>query len=140
MHTRTLSRMHSIPPSLSLRVLTVSHPLLSTRSFFVAQQLSEADRPHCHSLRSFFLHRRHSGRLRIPADIKNWRTRLQPIRTIGEITAHIKILPARLPYLYQKLSRKATQLRLLGMTYRQIAESLYINRKTAIKACKYQGR
>ena len=69
-----------------------------------------------------------------------WRTQLQPIRTIGEISAHIKIIPARQPYLYQKLSKKATQLRLLGMTYGQISRSLYINRKTAIKACKYQGR
>jgi len=65
---------------------------------------------------------------------------LQPIRTIGEISAHIKILPAQQPYLYQKLCRKATQLRLLGMTYKQIAKSLHINRKTATKACKYQGR
>jgi len=62
---------------------------------------------------------------------------LQPIRTFGEITAHIKILPARKPYLYQKLSRKATQLRLLGMSYEQIAKSLNINRKTAVKACKF---
>ena len=65
---------------------------------------------------------------------------MQPIRTIGEITAHIKILPARQPYLYQKLSKKATQLRLLGMTYGQIAKSLNVNKKTAIKACEYQGR
>ncbi len=71
---------------------------------------------------------------------ENWRTQLQPIRTFGEITAHIKILPAQQPYLYQKLSKKATQLRLLGMSYQEIAESLHINRKTATKACKYEGR
>jgi len=65
---------------------------------------------------------------------------LQPIRTAAEITAHIKILPARQPYLYQKLSQKATQLGLLGMTYKQIAKSLNINRKTATKACKCEGR
>ena len=76
----------------------------------------------------------------VPADIENWRTQLQPIRTAAEITAHIKILPARQPYLYQKLSKKATQLRLLGMTYQQIAKSLNIHKKTAIKACKYEGR
>jgi len=70
----------------------------------------------------------------------SWRTQLQPIRTIGEITTHIKILPARQPYLYQKLSIKTTQLRLLGMSHGQIAENLNINRKTAIKACEYQGR
>jgi len=69
-----------------------------------------------------------------------WRTQLQPIRTATEITAHIKILPARQPYSYQKLSQKATQLRLLGMTYEQIAKNLNINRKTATKACEYQGR
>jgi len=69
-----------------------------------------------------------------------WRTQLQPIRTIGEISTHIKVLPVRQPYLYQKLSKKATQLRLLGMTYAQIAKSLHINRKTAIKAYEYQGR
>jgi len=44
---------------------------------------------------------------------------LQPIRTIGEITTHIKILPAHQSYLYQKLSKKATQLRLLGMSCEQ---------------------
>ena len=75
-----------------------------------------------------------------PTDIKSWRTQLQPIRTTAEITAHIKILPAQQPYLYQKLSRKATQLRLLGMPYGQIAKSLNINKKTAIKACKYGRR
>jgi len=51
---------------------------------------------------------------------------LQPIRTPAEITAHIKIFPTRQPYLYQKLSKKATQLRLLGMSYQQIAKSLNI--------------
>ena len=74
------------------------------------------------------------------SSISLWRTRLQPIRTAGEITAHIKTLPARQPYLYQKLSKKATQLRLLGMPYQQIAKSLNINRKTATKTCKYEGR
>jgi len=65
---------------------------------------------------------------------------LQPIRTASEITAHIKIFPVYQPYLYQKLSKKAIQLRLLGMTYGEIATSLNINRKTAIKAVKYEGR
>ena len=73
-------------------------------------------------------------------DIKNWRTRSQPIRTFGEITAHIKIFPVHQPYLYQKLSQKATQLRVLGMTYQQIAKSLNTNKKTAIRACKYGRR
>jgi hypothetical protein len=65
---------------------------------------------------------------------------LQPIRAAAETTAHIKILPAQQAYLYQKLSQKATQLRLLGMSYEQIAKSLHINRKTATKAYEYGGR
>jgi len=130
----------SFSPVASLRVLTVSHPLLPTRSFLVAQQLSEAGRSRCHSLRSFSIPRMRSTRLRAPADIENWRTQLQPIRTIGEITAHIKMLPARQLYLYQKLSQKATQLHLLGMTFEQIAKSLNINKKTATKACRYKRR
>jgi hypothetical protein len=68
---------------------------------------------------------------------------LQPIRTTdtepveytAEITAHIKILPVRQPHLFEKLSQKATELRLLGMTYRQIAKALKINKTTEMKAC-----
>ena len=58
------------------------------------------------------------------------------IRTSAEITAHIKIFPVHQPYLYQKLSQKAAQLRLLGMSYQQIAKSLNINKRTAMKACR----
>jgi len=116
---------------------------------------SEAGRSCCRSLRLLLIHRLRSTRLRVPLvlcvlllrftkyeqrDMNSCRTQLQPIRTFGEITAHIKIFPAHQPYLYQKLSKKATQLRLLGMTYGQIAKSLHINRKTATKACKYEGR
>jgi len=68
-----------------------------------------------------------------------WRTQLQPVQSAAEITAHIKILPVRQPYLYQKLSPKATQLRLLGMSYGQIAKSLNINRKTATKTAQGGG-
>jgi len=50
------------------------------------------------------------------------------------------VLPARQPYLYQKLSKKATQLRLLGMSYEEIGKSLNINRKTGTKAYEYGGR
>ena len=42
---------------------------------------------------------------------------LQPIWIAAEITTHIEVLPVHPPYLYHKLSRKATQLRLLGMSY-----------------------
>jgi len=37
---------------------------------------------------------------------------LQPIRTLAEISAHIKIQPVQQTYLYQKLSQKANELRL----------------------------
>jgi len=70
----------------------------------------------------------------------HWRTRLEPIRATAEITAHIKILPIRQPYFRQRLSQKATQLRLLGMSYQQIPKSLNINKRTALKACRYKGR
>ena len=69
---------------------------------------------------------------------RDWRTRLQPIRTAAEITVQIKICPARRVYLYQKFSQKAKELRLLGMSYEQIAKSLNISKKTAINACKYE--
>jgi len=68
----------------------------------------------------------------------HWRTRLQPIRTAAEITAQIKIYPVRRVYLYQKFSRKTKELRLLGMSYQQIAKSLNISKKTVICACKYE--
>jgi len=63
---------------------------------------------------------------------------LQPIRTAAEITAQIKIYPVRRIYLYQKYSQKAKELRLLGMSYEQIAKTLYISKKTAISAFKYK--
>ncbi len=119
--------------------------LLPRRSRFSA----EAGHPHWRSLSSLFFHWKHLGWLRIPRSFlfvsfltiyDSWRTQLQPIRTIGEISAYIKILPARQPYLYERFSKKATQLRLLGMTYGEIARSLNINRKTATEACKYRGR
>jgi hypothetical protein len=63
---------------------------------------------------------------------------LQPIRTAAEITAQIKINPVRRVYMYQKFSQKAKELRLLGMSYEQIAKSLNISKKTAINTCKYE--
>ena len=62
---------------------------------------------------------------------------MQRIRTASEIAAHIKILPVQQIPLYQKSAQKATQLRLLGMNYKQIAKSLNVNKKIAIRACKY---
>ena len=66
--------------------------------------------------------------------ISNWWSRSRPIRTTAEIQAHIKILPAKSPYLYQKLARKATELHLLGLSYTKIGKILGIDHKTAIKA------
>lgn len=63
---------------------------------------------------------------------------MQPIRTAAEITALIKICPIRHVYLYQKYSQKAKELRLLGMSYEQIAKNLNVSKKTAINACKYE--
>ena len=63
---------------------------------------------------------------------------MQPIRTAAEIKAQIKIYPVRRVYLYQKFSQKAKELRLLGMSYQQIAKSLNISKKTVINACKYE--
>ncbi|MHB8279717.1 MAG: hypothetical protein ACYDIA_18980 [Candidatus Humimicrobiaceae bacterium] len=63
---------------------------------------------------------------------------MQPIRTISEISADIKILPAKQIPLYQKISLKAKQLYTLGMSYRQIAKSLNIGETTVVRACKYK--
>jgi len=63
-----------------------------------------------------------------------WWTRLQPIRTVAEIHAHVKVLPAKYPYLYQKLAQKATELHLLGMSYIRISKILGIDPKTVKKA------
>ncbi len=63
---------------------------------------------------------------------------MQPILTTAEIKTQIKIYPVRLVYMYQKFSLKAKELRLLGMSYEQIAKSLNVSRKTVINACKYE--
>ena len=65
---------------------------------------------------------------------------MQPIRTIAEIPAHIKIQPAQQTYLYQNLAQKASELHLLGMTYKQIAKALKIGKNTAKKACQFERR
>ena len=63
---------------------------------------------------------------------------MQPIRTISEISAYIKIFPARQIPLYQKISLKAKQLHNLGMSFQQIAKSLKIGETTVIRACKFK--
>ena len=61
---------------------------------------------------------------------------MQPIRTISEISADIKILPAKQIPLYQKVSLKAKQLYALGMSYREIAKKLSVGETTVIRACR----
>lgn len=68
-----------------------------------------------------------------------WWTRSQPIRTFAEIHAHIKVLPANRPYLYQKLTQKATELHLLGMSYIKISKILGVDPKTIKKAIDTQA-
>ncbi|HAZ10313.1 MAG TPA: hypothetical protein DCY56_04330 [Candidatus Omnitrophica bacterium] len=53
---------------------------------------------------------------------------------MAEILAHIKILPVKHPHLYQKLTQKATELHLLGMSYLKIGKILGIDPKTVKKA------
>ena len=65
---------------------------------------------------------------------EGWWTRLQPIRTAAEIHAHIKVLPTKHPYLYQKLAQKATELHLLDMSFISIGKILNVDPKTAKKA------
>ena len=63
---------------------------------------------------------------------------MQSIRTISEMSVHIKILPVRKISLYQKISTKTKQLHALGMSYHQIAESLNTSEVTIVRACKYK--
>jgi len=53
---------------------------------------------------------------------------------MSEITATIKILPAGEPPLYLKHAQKVAELKLLGITYRQIAKSLGLGITTVKKA------
>lgn len=62
---------------------------------------------------------------------------MQPIRTTSEITANIIIQPLQRTPLYQKLAKKITELRLLGMPCKDITKSLNISKGTVIKAYKF---
>ena len=76
---------------------------------------------------------------------------MQPIRTVTEgntelvecaaqITACIKILPVKQLSLYQKLTRKATQLRLLSLSIKEITKKLGVNKGTVENALKWERR
>jgi len=62
---------------------------------------------------------------------------MQPIRTASEISAKIIIQPLQRTPLYQRLAKKITELRLLGMPRKDIAKSLNISRGTITNACKF---
>jgi orotate phosphoribosyltransferase-like protein len=53
---------------------------------------------------------------------------------MGDVVANIIIQPLQRIILYQKIERKVAELRLLGMTYKEIAKSLNVTRNTAMKA------
>lgn len=63
---------------------------------------------------------------------------MKPFRTISEISAHIKVLPASQIPLYQKISLKAKQLHTLGMSNQQIDKSLNIGETIVVRASKYE--
>ena len=62
---------------------------------------------------------------------------MQPIRTASEIQVKIIIQPLQRIPLYQKLTKKITELRLLGMPYKEIAKSLNVSKRTVSRACKF---
>ena len=62
---------------------------------------------------------------------------MQPIRTASEVHAKIIIQSLQRTYLYQRFAQKATELRLLGMSFEQIAKVLNITKKTARNAYKF---
>ena len=62
---------------------------------------------------------------------------MQPIRTASEIQVKIIIQPLQRTPLYQKLSKKITELRMLGMPCKDITKSLNISKGTVTKAYKF---
>jgi len=62
---------------------------------------------------------------------------MQPIRTASEIQVKIIIEPLQRTPLYQKLSKKITELRLLGMPCKDITKGLNISKGTVTKAYKF---
>ncbi len=112
---------------------------------------SEAGHPHCHSLRSLFFPWKRSDWLRIPLVLCVLLLRFTKydIRFMADAAATNSNFRRNnrthqntswQPYLYQNLSQQTTQLRLLGMPYPKLAKSLNINKRTAMRACKYGRR
>ena len=65
---------------------------------------------------------------------------MQPIRTASEVPVKIIIQPLQRIPLYQRLAKKVEELLLLGMSFRAIARSLGINKRTVMRAYKYIKR
>lgn len=65
---------------------------------------------------------------------------MQPIRTASEIPVKIVIKPIQRIPLYQKLAQKVEELYLLKMSLRAISRNLKVNRRTVIRALKFNGR
>ena len=59
-----------------------------------------------------------------------WRTRSQRIRTVSQIPVRIKIPLDQTIAVYQKLASKIQEMKALGMSYREIAVGLEIDKKT----------
>ena len=62
------------------------------------------------------------------------------IGCVAILTTKIKIFPTKAPALYQKLSKKITQLRLLGLSIKEIAKQLNISKETVENALKWARR
>jgi len=62
---------------------------------------------------------------------------MQPIRTLSLLPFQIKITFDQHVPLYQKLSSKIKELKVLGMTHEEIAASLKISRKTVRKSLNF---
>ncbi len=66
-----------------------------------------------------------------------WRTRLQPIRTMVEISVE-EYLKAEPQFLYQKMSGKVLHLLKLGMKKKEIARSMGLCPRTIRKAARWK--
>jgi len=62
------------------------------------------------------------------------------VERTAQITASIKILPVKQLSLYQKLARKATQLRLLDLSIKETAKRLDVSKGTVENALKWERR
>ena len=64
---------------------------------------------------------------------------LVEIRSLAEISLHIKILPTKERPLYQKISQKVKQLRKIGMSYTDLASHVRVDIKTVITVYNFNA-